>query len=95
MAKLKYGLQKKMHKETNRIGSFELLYDADDDNIIIAVGLRKDVRHAELIARMKEVVNRSIDTIQSELDGKMKDEAITELNIENVIEFIALQKKKK
>jgi hypothetical protein len=94
VAKLKYGLQKKMQKETNRIASFDLAYDADDDNIIIAVAFRKDVKHNELIERMREVVSRSLDTIQEELKGGLKDAKTTDEAIDTLLAFVASQKKK-
>lgn len=95
MAKLKYGLQKKMQKETSRIASFDLAYDAEDDNIIIAVAFRKDVKHNELIERMREVVCKSLDTIQEELKGGLKDAKTTDEAIDTLLAFVASQHKKK
>lgn len=69
MAKLKYGLKKKYQKETNRLGSVDISYDDDGDEIYMAVALRKDVTDKELFERIVQGIHTAFSAITG--DGEI------------------------
>jgi hypothetical protein len=69
MAKLKYGLKKKYQKETNRLGSVDISYDGDGDEIYMAVALRKDVTDKELFERIVQGIHTAFSAITG--DGEI------------------------
>lgn len=101
MAKLKYGLKKKLQEKTNdRIGSIDLAYDAKNDNILVAVALRNDVNHPELLDRISEVCVKSIGEIKKEFAGEDTDGlkfsgTIPDDVLENLLDFVSAHNKKK
>lgn len=68
MAKLKYGLKKKYQKETNRLGSVDISYDEEGDEIYMAVALRKDVTDKELYERIVQGIHTAFKAITGDGD---------------------------
>jgi deoxyinosine 3'endonuclease (endonuclease V) len=75
MAKLKYNLKNKYQKETNRLGSVDISYDATDDEIYMALALRKDVKDAELIDRIVRGIKTSFGVVTGEIEPDLCKES--------------------
>lgn len=75
MAKLKYNLKKKYQQETNRLGSVDISYDAEGDEIYMALAIRKDVTDPELIKRIVQGVETSFGVVTGEIEPELIKES--------------------
>jgi len=87
MAKLKYGLKKKYQKETNRLGSVDISYDSDGDELYMALALRKDVQDEELLARIVQGIKAAFDAVTGKITPVLHEER------EDVLGLVVTDKK--
>lgn len=58
--KLMYGLNKKYQKETGKLMELSVVYDADEDELMLGVASRKDVKDVELLLRIEEHIGKCL-----------------------------------
>ena len=85
--KLSYGLKKKYQKETNRLGSVDIAYDSDNDEIMLGLALRKDVKNDELIERIIKGVQVAFDAVL----GRVEASKVVDMN--DVCGYVVKDKK--
>jgi deoxyinosine 3'endonuclease (endonuclease V) len=66
MGKLKYGLKKSMQKETQRIVSFDVSYDHDEDDLYVGMAVRKDAYNAELLERVQTAIEIALELVSKD-----------------------------
>ena len=68
MGKLKYGLKKTIQKETQRIVSFDVSYDHEDDELYVGMSVRKDAYDPKLLDRVKTAINIALQLVADDPD---------------------------